>query len=151
MGRRHNQQDLKDIFQDVWVLLWEGEKLRQVKDGGSVSGWLAMVAANSARNYFRKTKETLLRKGSVLEKVESSDCNVSEVLQHKETTAALEGVFTYLPARERIILRLSCCYDKTHQEIAKILKMPPNTISSIIKRTKEKLKEELKERGWKEF
>jgi RNA polymerase sigma factor (sigma-70 family) len=55
----------------------------------------------------------------------------------------LEEVLRSLSPRERIIIKLSYLYDKTHQEIGEMLRMPAGSVSSIIKRAKEKLKRKL--------
>lgn len=132
----YSQQDLEDIFQNVFVLLWEKAKLQQIKSRDNISTWLVMVAANCALNYFRNKKEQPIDPKLTLEIASSSNCHISE-------TVKLEEVFNLLPPRERVILQLSYLYDKTHQEIGEILKMPANTVSSIIGRTKERLKKRL--------
>ena len=148
---RHNQQDIEDIFQNVFVLLWEKEKLQQIRNRGNISGWLVMVAANCALNYCRNKRDGLLRKEFSLEKVHSADCGADEAIDQQKLHNILERIFSYLPVRERIILKLNYLYDKTHLDIGKLLKMPTNTVSSIIKRTKEKLRLELKNQGWENF
>ncbi len=148
---RHTQQDIEDIFQNVFILLWEKEKLQQIRNRENVSGWLVMVAANCAVNYCRNKREGTFRKEFSLEKVHSSDCSAGEVIDQQKLHSILERIFSCLPVRERIILKLNYFYDKTHLDIGKILKMPANTVSSIIKRTKEKLGAELKRQGWENF
>ncbi len=145
------QQDVEDIFQNVFCLLWEKEKLQQIRNKEKISGWLAMVAANCAVNYFRNKREGLLRKELLPERVHSSDCSAGEIIDQQKLHSILEQIFSYLPTRERIIFKLNYLYDKTHQEIGKILKMPQSSISSIIKRTKQRLKEELNRQGWEDF
>ena len=105
-----------------------------------------MVAANCALNYCRNKRDGLLRKEFSLEKVHSADCGADEAIDQQKLHNILERIFSYLPVRERIILKLNYLYDKTHLDIGKLLKMPTNTVSSIIKRTKEKLRLELKNR-----
>lgn len=136
------QQDVEDIFQNVFCLLWEKGKLQQIRNREKVSGWLAMVAANCALNYFRNKKEEVGREELLLEKAQSGDCTVADTF---------DEVCNLLSPRERIILKLNYLYDKTHQEIGQILKMPTNTVSSLIKRTKERLKEKLEKEGYKFF
>ena len=145
------QQDVEDIFQNVFCLLWEKEKLQQIRNKENISAWLAMVAANCAVNYFRNKREGLFRKELSPEKIHSSDCSANEIIDQKKLHSLLEQTLSCLSARERIILKLNYLYDKTHQEIGKILKMPANTISSIIKRAKQRMKEELNRQGWEDF
>jgi len=148
---RYNQQDIEDIFQDVFVLLWEKDKLRQIKNRENPSGWLAMVAANCTHNFFRNKREAWVRTEALPEDIASSDCATAGFINQEKLNSILEEAFNLLPARETIILKLCYLYDKTHQEIGEILKMPVNTVSSIIKRTRERLKEKLETEGVKDF
>jgi len=146
-----NREDIKDIFQNVFVLLWEKGKLKQVKDREKLSGWLAMVAANCVYNYFRNKREALPGKELLPEKTASLDCPASRALEQERLHDIIKEGLNCIPARELIILKLNYFYNKTHEEIGRILKMPANTVSSIIKRAKEKIKEELEKQGWKNF
>ena len=150
-GCHYNRQDLEDIFQEVFCLLWEKDTLRQIRNREKISGWLAMVAANCAHNFFRGKKHGFSRKEFLPEKTPSSDCAAEECLERKGLSHIMEESLDFLPPRERIVLKLNYLYDKTHEEIASILKMPQNSVSSIIKRTKEKLRQRLEARGFKNF
>lgn len=147
IGYHYGQNDLEDIFQNVFVLLWEKGKLRQVRNREQICTWLRMVAANCALNYFRgaraatnSAKETLTEKD-----IESSgaDYNPNRALLQEKLYDKLAESLQLLSVRERIILKLNYLHGKTHQEIGTILKVPANTVSSIMQRTKEKLKEKL--------
>lgn len=149
-GYTYQQHDLEDIFQDVFILLWEKKKLELVKNRKNISAWLAMVAANCAHNYFRNRREELSDNG-ILQEAASFDCRVSLIPDQERLTQVMDKVLSLLSARETIILKLNYFHNKTHQEISQILKMPTNTISSIIQRTKEQLRKELAEEGFKNF
>lgn len=129
-GYPYKQQDIEDIFQDVFVLLWEKGKLQQVKNRENISAWLAMVAANCAHNYFRNIRETLPNKGN-LQETAPADYQISLTLEQERSEGLIEKALRMLTPRELIILKLSYFYNKTHQEISQILKMPTNTISTV--------------------
>lgn len=142
-GCLHNHQDIQDIFQNVFILLWEKGKLKQIRKRASISKWLAMVAANCAVNYFRNKRELLLRDDSEFEKIEVCNCNVNKDLNQEHIYITLEEAFHALSVREKIILKLNYLYRKTHQQIGQILAMPENTVSSTISRIKHRLREQL--------
>lgn len=151
-GYPFNQQDIEDIFQDVFVLLCDRRKLKQIKNRENISAWLAIVAANCTNSYIRNKRiDTPFSKEPLTEKIGALDCPADEVIEREQLNNTIAKLLSYLSARELIILKLNYFYEKTHQEIARLLKMPPNTVSSIIKRTKEKLKEELKRKGLEKF
>lgn len=147
----YQEQDIEDIFQDVFVLLWEKGKLRQIKNREKLSGWLAMVAANCAINYFRNKSERLAEPENDLEKIATVSFNSSENIKQNNLHLILTELLKSLPCRERIILQLNYLYKKTHREISQILKIPENTVSSVVKRTKERLKNEFKNKGLEIF
>ena len=150
-GYPYNWQDIEDIFQNVFCLLWEKGKLQQIRDRESISAWLAMVAVNCAFNYFRNKREGPLGKELLPEKTASLDCVADNTPVQERLQDIIKEGLNCLSAREVIILKLNYFYNKTHQEIGRILKMPANTVSSIIKRTKEKIKEELKKQDRENF
>lgn len=145
----YTQQDLEDIFQNTFTLLWEKDKLGQVRNRQDICGWLVMVAANCALNYFRNKRERLLEPESwPALAAASSDYSPTAILNQEKIDCLLEQVFSLLSPQEEIIFKLAYLFGKTHQEIGKILKMPQSSVSSIISRTKEKLKEKLSKQGW---
>jgi RNA polymerase sigma-70 factor (ECF subfamily) len=150
-GFSYTRQDTEDIFQNVFVLLWEKEKLQQIRSRESITSWLAIVAANCACNFFRKKGERPLKDELLPERLASPDggqtTGIAQV-NPGNIDAILKHAFNYLSSREVIILKLNYLHNKTHQEIASLLNMPVNSVSSIIKRTREKLKEKLKEQEW---
>lgn len=147
INHHYNQQDIEDIFQDVFILLWSKGKLRQIKDRVSISGWLVMVAANCTVDYLRSKRIWLARSETLTDKADFADYTASESIDREKTAKLLDEVLQALPAREVIVLKLNYLYDKTHQQIAGILKIPQNSVSSIIKRTKERLRQGLKKQG----
>ncbi|MBN2096871.1 MAG: sigma-70 family RNA polymerase sigma factor [Candidatus Omnitrophica bacterium] len=140
----YSQPDIEDIFQNIFVLLWEKGKLRQIKNRDNISAWIVMVAANCVRNYFRNKRDEFVDIGSF-------DCSSGEKLEQKQLNDILGEALSHLSARERIVLKLNYLHQKTHQEIAAILKMPTNTVSSLVKRAKEKLRQKLAAVGWQNF
>jgi RNA polymerase sigma-70 factor (ECF subfamily) len=147
----YSQQDVEDIFQNVFILLWEKKKLIQIRYRENIKNWLIMVAANCTINYFRGKRKRFSEVELLSQSAYSADCNMSNTEDQERLQQILEYILSDLPKRELIILKLSYLHNKTHQEISQILKMPQNTISSIIKRTKEKLKVRLQKDGWKNF
>lgn len=140
----YNQQDIEDIFQNVFISLWEKEKLRQVINRKDISAWLVILAVNCTYNYFRNKREVLFDKEVTPEDKNAAPSKMDVTVKQGTLSILLEETITSLPAREQIILKLNYLYDKTHLQISQILKIPANTVSSVIKRTKETLQKKLK-------
>ena len=62
----------------------------------------------------------------------------------KEIYGSVNEAIAKLPKKERLIAKLNLLHQKTHEEIAKITRFPVGTVSSSIKRSKDRLRERLK-------
>lgn len=151
-GYTFKEQDVEDIYQEIFTKLWQGSRLKEIRNSKKISGWLVMVSGNGAIDYFRrKNKEAPNRYNHIEieldEDLTLSNDNPLQVLYTREIKEILESALESLTSRERITITLSHLYRKKHREIAELLNIPLNTVSTIISRTKERLKDKLKERG----
>ncbi len=148
-------EDIDDIKQEILASLWKDEKLKDVRNRQNISYWLAMVAGNKAITYLRKKRglneprpvsifENIGEK-SLEELIESPLPCPSEELAADELAGRIESEINALPAKEKLVIKLNILYGKKHDEIADILNMPSGTVSSCIKRAKEKLRIALKD------
>ncbi len=157
-GYNFNQEDVWDIHQDVFFCIWKDRKLAQLKDKNKIAAWLSMIAGNKAVDYFKLVKRQKDYTISIFE--EGQKTLPEEILS---TNKAAESVYTSdindlvtetleeFSHEERIILKFNLLYQKKHQEIAETMNLSVNTVSTIISRSKEKLKEKLIRRGIKDF
>lgn len=163
------EQDVEDIYQELFVSLWEKNGLTEIKDRAKISSWLVMVAGNEAIDHFRKKKNEGPRiSASIFQRVSSdvgeaaeelmltgtlssSKDDPSRIVYLKELDRILEATIETLPPRERQAITLSFLYGKKHREIAQLLKISINTASTIIRRVRAKLRKELKKKGIKDF
>ena len=140
-----NETDVEDIFQEVFLTVLIGEKLSQLRDPKFIPGWLSMVASNKTVDFMRQKAHR--EQNLVVDMPVFKDNTFEQDLLSQDVVFAIKELINTLSDKERIIISLNLLEEKTHKEIADILKMPVNTISTIIARTKEKLKEKLKKRG----
>ena len=153
----HTTEDIKDITQGVFLDIWEENKLVQVKDGDKISGWLVIVAQNATIDFMRRSKN-LWRQGSRIIDEEGNDFNLTEAiastanplkeLANNELADTLEILIDGLNPRDRLILKLNLLHRQSHKEIAALLKISINTVSSIVRRSLLKLRESLEKRGF---
>lgn len=150
-----NDQDIEDIRQGFLASLWKGGKLEGVVNRKNIAVWLAIVAGNAGLAYVRKAraKEPPF-KVSLSEKIgqtelqdliESGSPSPSEELSSKELSERIDYAFEALPVRERLVIKLNLIHNKRYEEIAGILNMPIGTVSSDVKRAREKLKKKLQQ------
>ena len=140
-----SQDDIDCIFQEVFLSILEGDKLRQLKDSKAITGWLAIIAFNKTIDFMRRRireNERLIPDTSIL-----SSSNFKQELFHRDLLNVISNIIDTLPSKEKIIISLNLLKGRTHKEIAGIISMPVNTVSTTIARTKSKLKKELTKQG----
>ena len=143
------QEDLEDTFQQVFSHLWE-KGLRGAAGIEKLEGWLVVVSYRIAVDTVRREKRRD-RLVSLEERVgkEGNERRIEDLLPHggknpreklegKLLEEAVEEALSSLAEKEALILRLNLVEEKTHSEISELLKIPIGTISSLVKRTKEK-------------
>lgn len=136
------QQDLEDIVQGVLLDLWERKRLEEIRERNKITGWLSVIAQNRALNHMVRKKERLLSEDNLF-KFDNLKVDAPDSIE-EDRAALMERLFKELEPREKIILKMSIIYDKTHREIARFMDLPVNTVSTIIARRKDYLKKELK-------
>ncbi|MCF7870335.1 MAG: sigma-70 family RNA polymerase sigma factor [Candidatus Omnitrophica bacterium] len=138
----YQQNEIEDIFQEVFLALFEGNKLNQLKDVKFLPGWLAMISSNKTIDYMRKKFNN--REDLTIDFTTFRDDSFKESLLNRDDFALVNTIIENLSDKEKIIISLNILEEKTHQEIAEITSLSINTISTIIVRTKEKIKNNLK-------
>jgi RNA polymerase sigma-70 factor (ECF subfamily) len=144
-GFRFNEQDVQDIVQNVFVDIWEKSRLAEVKERDKIKAWLSIIGQTRALNFMRKKKERLLAEDELfkVENIVSDDGEANRLELAEELETAIEP----FEPREKIILKLNIIHGKTHKEIAEFMKIPINTVSTIISRKKEHLRKLLRKEG----
>jgi len=148
------KEDIEDICQDIFASIWRENKLNSVANTNNISYWIAMVSGNMAIDHVRnsKTRERL-RSWSIHEKFdekEFSDIIPSKIIRpdndtkEVETAKKIDKAIRNLPPREKLIIKLHLIHGKKYDQIADMLNLPRGTVSSYIKRAKQRLKAALK-------
>ena len=149
-----SNQDVEDIRQNVFALIWKNNKLADVTNRDDISYWLSIVSGNEAMIYLRrKERHEIQNPLSLSDKIdgkEFSEIIPSDILNPYDETAKNEAshkideAIESLPAKEMLMIKLNLIYGKKYYEIADMIDIPRGTVSSYIKRAKKKLKEKLK-------
>jgi len=141
-GFSFSDEDLQDIAQNVFVEMWEKSSLADVRERDKIKAWLSIVSQTRALNFMRSKKERLLGEDELfrIENIVSDNGEANRLELAEELETAIEP----FEPREKIILKLNIIHGKTHKEIAAFMNMPINTVSTIIARRKEFLREKLK-------
>lgn len=144
-GMAFNQQDIEDIVQGVFLEIWEKDRLAEVRERKKLKAWLSIMAQTRALNYLRQKKERILHSEEVYKVSELKADGYGQI--DEELMVRLENVIEGLDNKKKLIFKMNIIYGKTHREIAEFMKIPANTVSTIIAREKKRIKEKIKDLG----
>ncbi|MBI4432958.1 MAG: sigma-70 family RNA polymerase sigma factor [Candidatus Omnitrophica bacterium] len=133
-----------EIFQEVFTSLFEKNELARLKVVGSLKKYLTVAACRAA-----------LDKAKMLSRADKNTFPIdgldlvmdSEGPEDRERERLLETALGELEPKDRACLEFCVVDGKTHREVGLILGIPRDTVSTIVRRTKEKLKTRLDGKG----
>lgn len=144
-----DESDINDIFQQTFTHIWLNNRLATLQKPGSISAYLTIIAQNLTIDFFRKKRRFLRVKAQGLaEKGLCAANNPRTESYNRQIERDVKEEISDLPIKERRIMELDIFYDLKHREISEMMEISINTVSTIIARVKESLKEKLKERGY---
>ena len=134
----------REIFQEVFEKLLERNELEKLREIEGIRKFLIVMAC-------RLTLDKIKALGRHERKVEiAGEFNMLDtslqVVSHERgllIAEALKG----LSSKERRCIEWHYVDGKTHRQIAKVLGLPQDTVSSVIRRTKERLRKIFLEKG----
>ena len=141
-----NEQLSDDLAQETFIKAYVN--ITKFKGISSFSTWLFRIAYNVFYDYKRKDGERYLvnGEGSLDSKTELASGHVSS--STSQLKMDISTALAQLKEDERACVTLQLIEGYSIDEIAKILKMPANTVKSHLRRGKEKLTTYLKENGY---
>lgn len=159
LGVRFLRDEILDIVQEIFLFIWEKDKLQKVKNLKCLRAWLAIVSINFTSDYCKKStfshaKNTLLlNENTFFENPEitpelfisSPELNTAKMLESNELWRALGKEMSKLRPQQQLALKFNIYEGKKQKEIARIMNIPLNTVSTLIKRAKMHLRKNLKE------
>jgi RNA polymerase sigma factor (sigma-70 family) len=140
-----NQSDAEDCVQQTWLALYKSR--RRIEDPRKLPGWLIRVVSRAAsRLISRQTKQTIT--DGHVEPASSPPLQDQELIQ-LERLLQLETALSQLDERCERVLRaiLTASPDLKYDDIARNLKMSPNSLGPTRNRCIKKLREILEDLG----
>jgi RNA polymerase sigma-70 factor (ECF subfamily) len=129
-GFRFPPQDAEDVFQDVFVKVYE--QLGRLRDDGSIRPWIAQLTRRTCIDRLRGARE------AAAEDVEPS--GVDDRIAELDEALAVREMMAMLPENCQEILDRFFARDESYRTIGEVLELPPGTIASRISRCLEKLR-----------
>lgn len=130
-----NYNEAEDIAQDVFLTLHE--KNQSFNDDEHLKAWLLRVTINRGKNYSKSWKQ----KG----RVDMEELPEQAAEDNSEKSRELKEMVFSLPPKYSTVLYLYYYEGYTIKEISSLLKKSENTVGSLLRRGREKLKLELEE------
>lgn len=140
-------EETEDIRQNVLSSVWEEKKLLQVRNRKKIACWLSIVSGNAAIEHMRRKMADKNPKFISLSDIAKIDDmqTVSQEADEEGFSEMVERAIALLPPKEQLVSKLNLLHGMEYREIAQMLNMPKGTVSSCLKRAKEKLRRRLKD------
>jgi len=118
----------EDIVQDVFTKLWADHASLASVD--NFSAYLFRMSRNHVLNHFKRMAHETAIVSEMFRDGEPGNNNAHDLLAAREVEEVLQSVVDTLPPQQRAVYRLSRVEGKSHDEIAGLLKISPNTVKN---------------------
>lgn len=152
-----------DIAQDIFLMLWGTGKLSRVRDTSSIKGWLAIVSINftssfvQTKKFENNTRTLSLDAYSDNDSRLSSDFNLRESdkpflscgnngsqAENNDLNEIVGLEISKLVPKQALALKLRLMEGLSHKEISGLLKIPENTVATLLRRGQKRLSKRLR-------
>ena len=133
----YNEDDRKDLYQEIVLQLWKAYP--NFRKEAKISTWLYRIALNTAISQIRKNKKEAPKvpiSQIVLQVSDSTDNDKEEKIQ------MLYKQIEQLNQLEKAIILLYL-EDKSHEEIAEVIGLTITNVGTRLSRIKQKIKEQI--------
>jgi RNA polymerase sigma-70 factor (ECF subfamily) len=137
-----NADNVQDLCQEVFLRVYLARA--RYREEGTFSTWLFQVALNVARDAGRKRVVPAM----VSSKQESQAPSAEAEYEHEEMFRTLDEAVAGLPAPLREVLVLRHYEGMKFEDIGRMLHVPASTLKSRFAVALERLRQELKQRGY---
>ena len=142
IGKYLSESDVEELTADVFVAVWEHAD--QVKPG-KLTGFLAAIARNRAKNRIRSYHETVDLE--YLVQVCAAD-DVEQSIDQKILAEMLQDVLNMLSAKDREILVRYYYYYESVKQVAAEMQMSESAVKMRMSRARKKMQQELIDKGY---
>ncbi|MGB2601843.1 MAG: sigma-70 family RNA polymerase sigma factor [Candidatus Omnitrophota bacterium] len=154
---RASKEEYRDIVQEIFISIWEKDKLSKVKNAAALKGWLAIVSLNFTANYcsrkaFKSAKNTFSLNtklsqedtGFTLESIVPAEkFNTEKMVESNEIRELVNSEISKLGPKQQLALKLNILDGRTQKDISSIMAVPEGTVATLISRAKKQVKANL--------
>lgn len=139
------KEDAEDILQNVFLKTYRN--LNDFDKSLKFSSWIYRIAHNETVTHLRKfdsrPKTIDPETSSIIMNLTGTDSDIEKELDKKYDSEKITEIINRLSEKYRDVLILKYIEDKDYREISDILKKPPGTVATLLKRAKEQLRKEI--------
>ena len=153
MNVRSLDHHARDITQDIFLMIWEDNRLSRVRTAASLRGWLAIISINytssyCARKLFKEENLMVSLDGpdgeecspeAFVSRLSMPGAGISETIEYNDLREIVEREISKLTPKQRLALRLNLFDGQRYRDIARIMRVPENTVTTLIRRGKSRL------------
>ncbi|MGB2705892.1 MAG: sigma-70 family RNA polymerase sigma factor [Candidatus Omnitrophota bacterium] len=134
-------ESVKDIRQNIFMSLWNNNKLAEITNRRNINYWLVITARNASVDYLRmQKKDVLIKDESYFEKLPARETIHKETLQNAENLERkIKSAYGFLAPKEKIIFKLYFKKSLKTREIAEILDISIGNVTSAVARIRKKI------------
>lgn len=142
------EDDIKDILQNVFLKIYKN--MYDFDTSLSFSSWVYRICHNEMIDWYRREKVrstlSLDNDEGLVERIIEEEGMLEKISKDEQKTY-LQRVISELPEIYKDIIQLRYFEEKSYEEIADILMIPPGTVATHLSRGRKKLKELLNTYG----
>ena len=134
----------REVFQEIFEKLLEKNELKKLRQVEGVRKFLTVMACRAAIDKVEALGRQERRLGD-LSRLNGAELGLQVVSRERDLLIAqtIEG----LSPKDRLCVEWHYVDGKTHREISELLGLPQDTVSSVIRRAKEKIRKIFLEKG----
>lgn len=152
-SRRHDLAD--DVYQQVLLEFWEKKRLAALRDRERLRPVLVAAAVSRTVDAIRLAARVSNRSGEAAASADagserSASGSPRRTAEKNESQKIVEEELSQLTAKEGLVMRLTFQEEFTHRETADLLGLPVDTVSTLVRRTRDKIKASLIRKGFED-
>lgn len=136
--------DIDDLLQNVFIKVYKN--MKEFDSSLRFSSWIYRICYHEMIDWYRREKRALHTSFDADEnliRTLASDDNTATIALSEEKKKVIHRALDSLDQKYKDIIELRFYEEKSYEEIADILRIPPGTVATHLSRVKKILKEKL--------
>jgi RNA polymerase sigma-70 factor (ECF subfamily) len=138
-----DEDDAGDLCQDTFFKAYKS--IKSFKGRSTFSTWLFQIGYHLSLNFIKKRKRQVEMDEKIFHSNPQPSGNHTRNMETEELNALVDKLMLDIPQKYRVVLHLFFKEEKTYEEIGSIMKIPLNSVKSLIYRGKGLIRQRLTE------